>query len=295
MINLIEDPIDLRPALQQYLHHAFKIFPVHGVLFDQQCGCRKPKCRNIGKHPDMYRGLLDASNETSLVTRWLDAGYWEGRNIGLVTGISTGGPTVLDIDVKSGGIESLAHLEAQHGPLPRTPTAATGGGGRHHYFRTNNNVPNSAGRVATGIDVRGDGGYVVAPPSIHRSGVRYSWLPGLALGEVELAEIPTWLHALMIKEAGSAKTGKLPTRRGPGRSTLRELATGGVSEGGRNVSVAKLAGHLLSKGIDPYVTVELLMAWNRTKSMPPLEDDEVLSTVNSIAKSEARRRAGGAR
>jgi putative DNA primase/helicase len=92
--------------------------------------------------------------------------------------IATGrGFFALDIDHKSGGFESLAALEAEHGPLPPTVTAITGGGGRHYLYRYDVErftVCNST-KVRPGIDTRGDGGCIVAAPSLHPSGRRYEW------------------------------------------------------------------------------------------------------------------------
>ncbi len=98
------------------------------------------------------------------------AGWWDtdpDANIGIVTG-SRSGIVVIDIDPGHGGYESLAELINQHGKLPDTPVARTGGGGEHLFFKHPNiEVRNSAGRIGPGIDVRGDGGYVVGAPSIH--------------------------------------------------------------------------------------------------------------------------------
>jgi hypothetical protein len=70
----------------------------------------------------------------------------------------------------------------------------------------------------------------------------------------------------------------------------RRLVTEGVAEGARNTSIASLAGHLLRRYVDPYVVLELLLAWNRVKCRPPLPDEEVAATVNSVARLEAKRR-----
>jgi hypothetical protein len=72
----------------------------------------------------------------------------------------------------------------------------------------------------------------------------------------------------------------------------RDLAANGVAEGQRNLAVTWLTGHLLRNGIDPFVTLELVLAWNRLKNTPPLPDDEVIVAVNSISGRELRRREG---
>jgi hypothetical protein len=106
------------------------------------------------------------------------------HNIGIVTGAASG---IVVIDVDAGGEETLARLEREHGPLPPTVMARTGGGGRHIYFRhpgvpVKNDVKK---RLAPGVDIRGDDGFVVAPPSLHKSGNLYEWFPGAAPSECE--------------------------------------------------------------------------------------------------------------
>ena len=87
------------------------------------------------------------------------------------------GLVVLDVDVDKGGEESLRELEAEHGELPTTTIAVTGSGGMHYFFRHPGvEMRNSAGKLGAGLDVRGDGGYVVAAPSNHASGGHYDWL-----------------------------------------------------------------------------------------------------------------------
>lgn len=117
---------------------------------------------------------------------------WPNANLGIVTG-AVSGLVVIDVDPKHGGEASLADLERRHGPLPRTVEAVSGGGGRHLYFaHPGGHVTNRAG-MAPGIDVRGDGGMIVAPPSVHPSGARYVWKAGRAPDELTLAPLPGWL------------------------------------------------------------------------------------------------------
>src|SRR5262249_61762367 len=88
-------------------------------------------------------------------------------NIAMRTGVTR---TVLDVDLATGGRESLARLEAQYGPLPVTAKVLTGGGGEHYHFARVPGLRNSAGKIAPGLDIRGEGGYVLLPPSTHISG-----------------------------------------------------------------------------------------------------------------------------
>ena len=105
--------------------------------------------------------------------------YYPGANIGIPTGTPSGF-WVLDIDPRHGGPATLAALQAKYGPLPATLEAQTGGGGRHLYFALPNGqtIPrNSAGKLGPGLDIRGEGGYVAVPPSIHEeTKKRYAWI-----------------------------------------------------------------------------------------------------------------------
>ena len=126
------------------------------------------------------------------VRRWWSV--WPLANVGIVTG-AVSGLVVLDVDPRHGGGDSLATLEAVHGPLPHTVEALTGGGGQHLYFcHPGVTVPSRP--VAPGLDVKGDGGLVVAPPSVHVSGRPYAWEDGCAPDEVAPAEAPEWILTL---------------------------------------------------------------------------------------------------
>jgi len=114
-------------------------------------------------------------------------------NVGIVTG-ALSGLVVLDVDPRHGGDTSLRELEREHGSLPQTLESITGGGGRHFYFsHPGGEVHNRTG-IVPGIDLRGDGGCIVAPPSVHPSGKPYRWVKGHAPGQVKLAHLPDWLH-----------------------------------------------------------------------------------------------------
>lgn len=227
-----------------------------------------------GKLPLLARGLHDASTDPALIAEWWQR--WPEANVGVRTG---GGLVVLDVDGDDGA-DSLHELEREHGELPQTVAALTGGGGRHYYFATAEAVRNSAGRLGRGLDVRGDGGYVVCPPSVHESGRAYEWEVSGHPAETRLAPLPAWLaERLRERSPGQAR----PV------SEWRELAAGGAREGERNARTASLAGHLLARGVDTLVTLELLIAWDATRNRPSLGGDEVTRVVASIARREARK------
>ena len=143
-------------------------------------------CEPGGKRPLTYNGFWDATTETSRIRTWW--GSWPAANVGVPTGRRSG-LLVLDVDARDGGFESLAALERRNGPLPETAKARTGGGGVHVFFRypAGETVRNSAGALGTGLDVRGEGGYVVVPPS--RTQSIYEWIDRSSPAE------PSWLLA----------------------------------------------------------------------------------------------------
>jgi putative DNA primase/helicase len=248
------------------------------------CSCGKADCPSPAKHPVgrlAPRGLRDASRDPHLLGAWFERERW---NVGIATG-AVSGIVAIDIDPRHGGDEALAALEAEHGPLPATWRFLTGGGGEHILFRHPGGiVKNSAGVIGPGIDVRGDGGYIVAPPSFHISGWPYTISVDHHPDEVALAEAPDWLLNRILESPPADKARKA--------TQWRTLTREGAVNGERNVSIAKLSGLLLGRRIDPHVCLDLMLAFNAIRCKPPLPEDEVVATVASIARREfaSRRR-----
>jgi len=205
--------------------------------------------------------------------------------LGIVTGLVSG-LVVLDVDSAHGGEASLQRLSQAHGPLPWTVEAHTGGGGRHLYFAHPGGVVSNRAGLRPGLDLRGDGGYVVAPPSTHPSGGEYRWSATGAPDRAHPAPAPAWLLKLIAAPGGRGRSGHPLAH-------WRKLVKAGITEGERNSTVASLAGHLLFHGTDPDVVTELLLCWNRVRCQPPLPDDEVARTVASIARTHERQRETG--
>ena len=139
-------------------------------------------------------GLRDATNDQDVCrARWQRTPQ---ANIGAATG-SQSGFWVLDVD-PPGGPERLAALEAEYSPLPATIKASTPRGGIHFYWRWATDDPeirNSAGRIGTGLDVRGEGGQIVLPPSVLADGRHYRWIK---TGAATFADAPDWLVNLVL-------------------------------------------------------------------------------------------------
>ena len=164
-----------RPHLDDALGYAargWQVFPLHSPL-DGQCSCGKLDCQSPAKHPRTPNGLLDATTDVDTIANWWDT--WPESNIGIRTG-EVSGIVVVDIDAAKGGLESWEELQDLHGRVDAL-TCHTGGGGLHLYFQAppTTLLKSGAGEIALGVDTRAEGGYVVAPPSLHMSGRQYSW------------------------------------------------------------------------------------------------------------------------
>lgn len=279
----------MQTTIEYALHYArlgMKVLPLHSPVQSGDgmvCSCGKAKCTSPGKHPVgrlAPNGLKDGTVDESLIWRWFSQ---PDLNIGIVTGAASN-IVVLDIDPRHDGDETLAALEKSYSPLPQTWRFLTGGGGEHIIFRHPGGiVPNSAGKIGPGIDVRGDGGYIVAPPSRHISGRPYAISVDHDPVDMPHADIPSWLLPLL--QAPPQKQAKAATAQ-----EWRKRIFSSVPEGERNAMAAKLTGHLLRNRIDPWVTAELVNGWNRMRCQPPLPDSEIMATVRSIARKEIRRR-----
>jgi hypothetical protein len=138
------------------------------------------------------RGVLDASKDPAQIRMWW--AHYPNAGIGIATGAPSG-IFVVDVDPRNGGDETLGRLEGEHGALPTTPRALTGGGGAHYLFRYPSGLE-LRGRLGEGVDIKSTGGYVVAPPSVHPSGVSYRWDLGALPSETEIADAPEWLLTL---------------------------------------------------------------------------------------------------
>lgn len=181
----------ISPALAAavYADRGLIPLPLNWVRSDGACSClRGAECGNPGKHPRVsWKDFMTPADAATIQAWWR---WWSKAGVGIKTG-AVSGIFVLDVDPRHGGDRSLRALEAEHGALPVTLRALTGGDGEHIYLaHPGGEIRNDAGsKLGEGLDVRGDGGQVVAPPTLHASGKRYRWVnwPG------HLAQAPDWL------------------------------------------------------------------------------------------------------
>lgn len=169
--------------------------PLDAALAYARRGWRVVPIGQGAKHPDLPAWQDAATTDPATITRWFTER--PGRGVGIATG-TLSGVFVLDVDVAEGkaGDETLAELERKNGTLPDTSEVITGSGGRHLYFRHPEtlDLSNSAGKLGPGLDIRANGGQVLAPPTLHPlTGRGYEWD---AEGH-PVADAPAWLLRML--------------------------------------------------------------------------------------------------
>lgn len=192
-------PSTLGDAALTYAERGFLVHPLHHPLFTDstaRCSCpRGAACpdNQKGKHPRLDGWPAKATTDAAQIRRWWER--WPEANIGLVTGAASG-IAIVDVDPRNGGTESLEDLQRLYHPMPDTPLVLSGGGGQHYYFAQGAALLSP--KLAPGLDFLADGGhYALAPPSLHRSGRRYTWEVSADLDDTPLAPLPDWLTALV--------------------------------------------------------------------------------------------------
>ena len=256
-------------AALKYAKGGLLIFPLHSVV-NSRCTCGRKKCSDEGKHPRTKNGFKDATTDEKTIHDWWDR--WPNANIGIRLG-SESGCFALDIDPRHGGDQSLNELIARYGPLPNTREQRSGGGGRHNLFRHPGravHVPNSSSNLAPGIDVRGDDSYIVAAPSLHKSGHRYQW-DGL---DHTIAPAPQWLLDLILA----------PPTLGGDSSEPEKI----ITEGRRHGALLKLAGSMRARGMTKEAIESALLVDNQQRCHPPLSAEEVRAIAHSMGEKPPR-------
>ncbi len=246
-------------AALAYAKVGLPVIPLHSIDKDA-CTCRH-ECKSPGKHPRIKDWLGKASiNEDVIKGWWFE---WPNSNVGIVTGRASN-LLVLDVDPRHSGDKSLIALEAEFGVLPTTLKCATGGGGAHYYFDLPDmNVKNRV-NLRPGLDVRAEGGFIVAPGSSHISGKDYVWSQAFSLDKV--AKIPHWLLAEIIKP--------------PAKTQFNTV----IGEGQRNTFLTSQAGYLLKRGLRGNDLLKELLTINNTRVSPPLEFSEVSRIASNVSR-----------
>lgn len=218
------------------------------------------------KRPCTEHGLLDATDDEATIRGWWQ--QWPDANIGVACGPS--GLVIIDLDAKTGGAETWTSLQKLHRLEDAPVRGLTGGGGEHLYYQAPEGaeIRNSAGLLGPGIDVRGAGGYVVAPPSLHESGRQYAWDVEAHPDDHDLRPLPPTLVALLTSPGPAPKV------------------EGEIREGTRNTTLTSLAGSMRWRGMSQEAIEDALLTENRLRCKPPLSNREVLTIARSVARYE---------
>jgi len=247
-------------CLQSALGYAARGWPVLPV----QSGSKVPL---VSEWP------RQATTDAEIIRNWWD--QFPNAGVGIVTGPASG-LIVLDIDGLRGEA-TLTALEKRCDKLPPIYAVRTGGGGRHLYFKYSPDqyLRNSASLLGPGLDIRANGGFVVAPPSEHPSGNRYLWIMN---GQNEPATLPDWLLRAIRDQQGP-----------------KYIPSGGaarIHEGERNTTLTSLAGSMRRRGMAPEAIEAGLLAENKTRCDPPLPEREVQRIAASVGRYQPAPDAG---
>jgi KaiC/GvpD/RAD55 family RecA-like ATPase len=230
-----------------------------------------------------YQTRLPTEEE---VCQWFD--QYPDANIGIVTG-KISNLVVFDLD----STDAVEYAEAEGG-FPDTPKVKTGKGYhvymRHPGFEIRNSV-----NKKLDIDIRADGGYAVAPPSIHGSGRQYQWEQGFSIHDIKPAACESWMIEYLQnisspdKQKSTSKPAVKPPQGDPGtrnndsETLYADLLKSGAIEGMRNQSATKLVGHLFAKGMAADEIWTILQLWN-SKNTPPIDYSELRKTFESVIR-----------
>lgn len=226
------------------------VIPLHTPV-DGACDCLRPGCSSPGKHPRTKNGLTDASADGDQIRAWWRR--WPAANIGAVV---PEGLIVVDVDVADPATVFRSD------ELPTTAMARTGRG-HHLIYRTATPIRPKVG-VREHIDLRGPGSYIVVPPSLHSSGLRYEWIVPLEDG---IVDAPAWI--------AEAERSRRNAGDRPGDSDS-------ILDGERNVRLTSLAGTMRHRGMTATEIEVALLAINADRCKPPLPEAEVRTIAASI-------------
>lgn len=244
---------DLGEAAIEYVTNGFAVFP----------------CERDSKEPATIHGFKDATKNPDAVKRlWRD---YPNNNIGIATGAVSGGVFVVDVDNHNGvdGAQYLLEWQREHGEFPETACATTGSGGTHYFFKAPSGVSvRNAAHVIEGVDVRGDGGYIIAPPSRHPNGNRYEWD----------------LHFLDYPIAEANESVMELVRNNGAQDYVRFELPDSIGSGKRNDVLFKYASSLQSRGMDDAQIIASVSDANRARCKPPLSETEVKKLINSVLR-----------
>ena len=266
----------------KYLKHGLSVIPLVSPTMASEKYAGEELIRRCKIPPIKWKDYQERLPTINEVNEWWSR--WPDANIGIVTG-PVSGIVVFDVDSSA----ALQYANKQGG-FPNTVIAETGKG-YHYYVKQPSFEVGNATDTKLGLDIRGKGGYVVAPPSIHGNGNQYTWRQGHSVLEIDPAPSEPWMDAYLQANAAIIpilNTPPKPSKNVPTASKATDdnqysdILKNGSQQGNRNHCAAKLIGHLLGKGNDESVVWEMIQQWNMNKNKPPLDYTELHNTFDSI-------------
>jgi hypothetical protein len=256
----------------------FRIFPVYEPT-GKGCSCSQTeRCTNAGKHPRILEWQKAASTDAAQIKFWWSK--WRGANIGIATGKGSN-VIVLDVDANKGGDVSLSEL-FEDSEIPETLTAKTGNG-FHFFFQTvaGVDIRNSVVKIGEGLDIRGENGFVVAVPSLHRNGNRYSWM-----NEAKPCSMPEFLKEKLIEieRQRTAHANNYKQVNQTSKSEFSNTNTSIIPESTRNETLFRKASALRGNGSNEFEILERLREVNQTQCVPQVEDNELQKIARSVMR-----------
>ena len=230
-------------------------------------------CRD--KVPAVVDGCKAATTERTTIERWWDKN--PQYNIGIATGNKSSGLVVIDLDVdKNKGIDGydvLRDWQNKHGKFPETWQSITGRGGYHYFYKDAIVHSNRVG-LYEGVDIRGEGGYIVAPPSVHPNGNIYEWEQGPE--EYEIAQVDNIVNDFLKGEKQRRDSEHKTNFKVP------EL----IPEGKRVDTIVRLIASLRTKGLDDDAIKAAVRVENEKRCNPPLKEKELEKAVFPALKRD---------
>ena len=255
---------ELGKAAVWYAENGFAVFPL----------------RARGKRPATQHGVNDWTDDAESVRKW-----WEkhpDHNIGIACGTPSGGLLVLDFDVDEekdkDGLATLYAWERSHGELPETAVAITGRGGMHYLYRTDRTNIHPSANPDLSVDVRSDGSYIVAPPSVHENGRRYEWQDSPEDTPIATANGNVYDFLDHVQRNG----GHDETRKPNGKFKLPYE----IRQGGRDNTLYRYACHLRAIGRSDEEITASVAGVNAMRCKPPMPAEDIERIVRSACRHD---------
>lgn len=228
------------------------------------------------KTPYISNGFQKATTDEMQIETWWKR--WPQANIGIATGQMSGGLCVIDLDVDEekgkNGLKAMRDWEQKYGSVMKPSCMAiTGRGGLHYFFKTTEHVKCRI-NLLPGVDIRGDGGYIMAPPSLHPNGTRYKWRDNYSIDEVPVIEMDDNIKYLLYHDSTTMQ------------SKPAYISPDKIPDGERNGTIFKFACMMQARGASDSAVYAATMAENEAKCCPPLTEHEIQIIVNSALKYE---------